>query len=167
MHLQYRLTFKDFLSAQALHAKRDVFPYIWYLTPRYIFPLGGACALLWALSSHRPFSSKVADILFALYFLLSPVFVHFLYKRQFRRTRTTEEESSIDLEDDMIRCQGTHSKGELLWAAVRSFSEDSKMLLLYLAPGKFLCIPKRACTESQLEELRGLLQVKINPALPG
>jgi hypothetical protein len=64
----------------------------------------------------------------------------------------------------MIRCKGEHSKSEIEWCAIQSFSEDESLFLLYLAPGRFLAIPKRVCTTEQIEELRLLFQRQIKPA---
>jgi YcxB-like protein len=160
MRLQYELTFGDFVAAQALHAKRSEWPYLRYVEARYLCPVAGLCLLLFCLTDHRPLATQAWEVGLAVYFLSIPLIVHMSYKRHFRRTKCTDEESSLDFGQEAIRCQGPHSKSELEWEAVRSFSEGDKMLLLYLAPGKFLCIPKRVCSSPQLEELRAMLKAK-------
>lgn len=163
MRLQYRLTFQDSLAAQALHAKRSEFPYIGYLVPRYLFPVIGICSLAWAVSKRGSASYETWLIIAGLYLLACPLLVRLSYKRHFGRTRTTDQQTTIEFDSGLIHCQGPHSKSEIEWSAIRSFSEDSKMLLLYLAPGKFLCIPKRACADGQVDELRSLFQERIKP----
>jgi hypothetical protein len=63
----------------------------------------------------------------------------------------------------MIRTLGAHSKSEIEWAAIQFFSENKKVFLLYLAPGKFIVIPKRVCSVEQVSELHSLLLTKTNP----
>jgi hypothetical protein len=115
------------------------------------------------VAAHRPAASEVSAILAALYLLSCPLILRFTYKNHFRRTRTTNEDSVIEFEETMIRCQGAHSSGEIEWAAIRSFSEDDKILILYLSPAKFLCVPKRACGKEEIEQLRAFLREKSIP----
>jgi hypothetical protein len=50
------------------------------------------------------------------------------------------------------------------WKAVKTFLENKKIFMLYLAPAKFIVIPKRVCTEAQIGELRMLLLRQVKPA---
>jgi len=68
---------------------------------------------------------------------------------------------AIEFDENIIRTQGPHSKSEINWKAIRSFSEDMKSFLLYLTPGKFIVIPKRVCANEQVEELRALFQRNV------
>ena len=164
MRLQYKLTFQDFLAAQALHSKRSALSRINFLGPIYLFPIIGLGFIAWAKLLHATGASMATLVGAGVYLLVCPFLVRSRYKRLFHRTRSTDEPSTIDFNDQMIRCQGPHSKGELEWAAVQSFSEDDRTLILYLAPGKFLCIPKRVCDAAQVESLRAMFQDKIETA---
>jgi hypothetical protein len=61
----------------------------------------------------------------------------------------------------MIRVQAARMRSEVQWQAVRSFSENEKVFLLYLAPAKFMAIPKRICSEQEISELRSLFKQEI------
>jgi hypothetical protein len=49
------------------------------------------------------------------------------------------------------------------WKGIHYFREDKNVFLLYLAPAKFLAIPKRVCTEEQITEFRSLLSRQVKP----
>jgi hypothetical protein len=49
------------------------------------------------------------------------------------------------------------------WKAIHYFREDKSVFLLYLAPAKFIAIPKRVCTEEKITELRSLLSRQVKP----
>jgi hypothetical protein len=57
-----------------------------------------------------------------------------------------------------------NSKSELNWKAIKSFRENKRIFILYLAPARFIAIPKRVFSEAQIEELRTLLLRKIPSA---
>jgi hypothetical protein len=44
---------------------------------------------------------------------------------------------------------------------VKRFSENGKVFLVYLAPSKFMVLPKRVFQPGQADELRALLQRKL------
>ena len=48
------------------------------------------------------------------------------------------------------------------WATIERTVEDKKSFLLYVAPGKFLVVPKRVYSSGQIEELQMLLQGKVD-----
>jgi hypothetical protein len=67
----------------------------------------------------------------------------------------------VKFNEDLIHVEGTNSSGDMKWAAVKRFSENGKVFLVYLAPSKFMVLPKRVFQPGQADELRALLQRKL------
>ena len=93
--------------------------------------------------------------------LCYPLFMRLRWKRCYVRTRSEEGECTVDFDDAMIRTAAANTRSEIQWQAVRSFSESQKVFLLYLAPAKFIVIPKRICAEKLADELRLLFKQEI------
>jgi hypothetical protein len=72
---------------------------------------------------------------------------------------------TVNFTTEAIFTTGAHSKSEIQWSAIQSSSEDEKCILLYLAPGRFLVIAKRACTPAQIEDLQALFSSCITPVV--
>jgi hypothetical protein len=164
MELQYKLTYQDWFAAQALHARRGAWPYITHLFGFYGYIALGPLIWAWGLGTAAMRGWANFDwgnlALGALFIGLS-LYIRFAYRRLFRRTMSQSRETTLNLDADLVRCQGEHSKSEMEWAAIKSSAEDKKSFLLYLVPGKFLVVPKRVCSGEQVDELRVLLQEKL------
>lgn len=166
MRLQYRLTDSDFLDAQSLHAKRGIVPVALRLVIYFLSPAAGLFLCFGAFAASKADHFAHFDwIGFALgaFWIALPLLYRWLLVFQFRRTRTGQGESVLTFEADQIHCADQYTKSEIEWKAIRRFSENKKVILLYLAAGKFLVIPKRVCSPGQVEELRQLFQAKISP----
>jgi hypothetical protein len=61
----------------------------------------------------------------------------------------------------MIHVKMENVSSDFNWKAVQFFREDPKLIMLYLAPAKFVALPKRACTPEQIAELQSLLARKF------
>jgi hypothetical protein len=163
MQLRYSLSFADYAAAQALHAKRGVLPYLLHLAGYYVFPVVGFCILaftFFATKTSNSIHSNWMTLLCGAYLLSCPLILRQTAKRRFRRTRSGAGDCTIDFDENLIRTQGPHSKSEIEWKAIQSYSEDKRVFLLYLAPGKFIVVPTRVCAEEQISELRTILLQK-------
>jgi hypothetical protein len=67
----------------------------------------------------------------------------------------------IDFDQNSIRANEANVKSEVEWAAIQSIKEDKNIMMLYLAPAKFVMIPKRARFEEQYSELQELFRQNI------
>jgi len=56
-----------------------------------------------------------------------------------------------------------NSASEIGWKAIHDVNQDSNLFMLYLAPAKFLAIPKRICSAAQIEELNQLFASQVLP----
>jgi hypothetical protein len=170
MQIQYRLTFKDYLAAQALHAKRNGRAFFVYALSRYIYPALGICFLIFLVLTPKPLHTLFTSPgnywgMFACAVLLScPFFVRWSLKRCYTRTRTGPGDCTLDLAPDLIHSRMEHAKSEIEWPAIKRFAEDKNVFLLYMAQAKFLVIPKRVCGPNQIEELRALFSAQIQSA---
>jgi hypothetical protein len=164
MLISYSLNFRDYKAAQTLHAKRSAMPYLSYCLARYIYPVLGLCILAFEFTPRHFVGSpqpKLFSTLCGFTLVCLPLYVHWLTRRSYERTRSNSSDCSIEFGQETIHTRGLHTRSEVEWAAIQSSSEDNKTFLLYLAPARFLVIPKRACTNEQAGELRKLLQDKV------
>src|SRR5664279_5460645 len=147
VHLEFTLGFNDYLDAQRLHARRSWWPRFNQFMGRFGFPIWGALILIFAYLIHGP-----GDRLFVLmmsacgvFLLLYPFYIRFKLKRCYTRTRMDTGDCTFEFEGTCIRSEGSGTKSEINWSAIQSLSENDKVFLLYLAPAKFIVIPKRVC----------------------
>jgi hypothetical protein len=145
MRINYSLSFGDYAAAQALHSKQSVIRHLSHLAGYYAFPVFGICFLDLAFFSAKPIGSGHTSwltVLAGAYLLSCPPILRVTAKNRFRRMISGAGDCAIEFDENIIRTQGPHSKSEINWKAIRSFSEDMKSFLLYLTPGKFIVIPK-------------------------
>lgn len=164
MQILFTPSFEDFLAAQRLHAKHSIWSRFGRVLRRYIFPAIGliflAFSILFVLRDEYIESASIMFFL-GLIFALPSILRLIRIRRRYRRTRSGSGECEIDLSEDRICTKRQYSKSEVDWKAIHSFSEDGKVFLLYLSPAKTIIIPKRVCSETQVNELRALLSQKV------
>ena len=167
MQIQYELTFQDFRAAQSLHAKRSAFPYFAHVACFLLYPFLGILGLLFTFTTAKwRHDHMFKDVLLlggSAILILLPVYMLWIWRRLYRRTRSGSGNCNLNFGPDLIRTQAEHSRSEVEWPAIKRFTEDEKLFLLYLAPARFLVIPKRVCSAEHIEELRALFQSKIAP----
>ena len=137
MQLQYRLTNKDYLEAQALHAKGGIFRLIWRLVINFIAPAFGVFhwIVVFTVANVDHFARfDWTGFAFGAFWIAFPFIYRWLLILEFRRPRTQSGDSALSFDSDLIRYEGEHTKGEMEWKAIRSFSEYKKLFLLYMAP---------------------------------
>jgi hypothetical protein len=167
VHLHFTFTFEDYFKGQLLYAKSGWWTRMNYFLARIGAPILGAVILagnFWLMRFAEPGPFMIINLSFGLFFTLYPLYFRFKLKRCYLRTRTGSGERTLDFNNEVIKTEEANAKSELNWAVVRSFSEDKDTFLLYLAPAKMVMIPKRICSESQLTELRDMLQRNISKA---
>lgn len=164
MLLKYSLTFRDYKAAQTLHAKRSEIPYLAYCVGRYVYPVLGLCILVFEFTPRHFVGSpqpKLFATLCGLLLACLPLYVHWVTKRTYRRTQSGTGDCTIEFDPEIIRTKGLHTRSEVEWTAVQSSAEDVTTFLLYLAPARFVVVPKRVCTSEQVIKLRTLFQEKV------
>ena len=166
MRIEYTSNYRDFADAQKLH-RRSKPTYEASLLVFGFFAVLGAVILIHGLLTYGftgLLDHHVTDFACGVFLVLLPVFywANFIYsiRRGFRLT-STGQVCAIDFESDGLRMIGEHSKGEILWSAFHSFVEGPRCFLLYLAPGRFLSVPKRLLDGAKLPDFRSLLSEKI------
>jgi hypothetical protein len=163
--LRFKLTFEDYLGAQQLHAKRGLWPRILSFVTNWLYLLLGFSFLGLAFlewRGHATGGSVVSSVFVGVILVGCRFHVRWKYRRCYQRTRAGSGNCSLFFgEDNFLAEKHDYSKGEYNWSAVKSWRENAKVVLLYLAPALFIAIPKRAISEPQLQELRSLLDRKI------
>lgn len=164
MFIEYSLTLRDYKAAQTLHAKRSEIPYLAHCVSRYLYPTLGICILIFVFTSHHTVASsqsKAIGTICALICVCLPLYIEWTARRSYKGTRSGTGNCTLEISQEIITTKSVHSKSEVEWSAIRSSAEDRTTFLLYLAPARFLVIPKRVCTDGQVNELRALLQNNV------
>lgn len=156
IHLEFTLTLDDYLDAARLHSEKS--------SDQVITPIWGVAIILIALLTliwsgpDMPFMILMG---LGLFFGAYPFYRRFRLKRLYTQTRIGAGDQVIDLDETNIRMRARGVKDEIEWNAVRTFVEGKNAFLLYLAPAKFISIPKRVCTVEQKAELRKLFAERL------
>jgi hypothetical protein len=163
--LKYSLSLDDYLAGQYFHAQSSVWLYLNYVTARFVFPVVGA--LIFAESLYRTITKGFQGFnpfqyLIGIFLISFPLYYRHRLKRCYIRTRTDGNECSATFHEDLIHAESTNSSSDLKWAAVQRYSENDKCFLVYLAPSRFMVLPKRVFQPGQADEFRALLQRKIS-----
>ena len=171
IHLEYSLTFADYFGAQRLHARRSWWLRLNWIAGQIVAPIWGVLFILFVLLTSGPGVSWVPIAIgcgCGLFLIAYPLYRRFKLKRCYMRTRIGSGKRAFEFGETQIRAQEEGSKSEIEWRLVQSFSENDKTFLLYLAPAKFIVIPKRVCADGQAESLRSLFRERIgkNDAAP-
>jgi len=157
MQIQFELSLADFLDAQRLHATRNFFRRVLRVVNFYAFPVFGACMLCLAISTRADRSPALVMLICSLVLMGYPAYYRFTMLRTYKRTRTAEGACSLIFEESGVRIGSTNFKSDINWSAFQTKRENNKVILLYIAPGKFVVIPKRACSDEDIREIRAML----------
>jgi hypothetical protein len=167
MQISYELSFDDYRAAQLLHIKRRLWLRFIRVLTHILFPICGVCFLLLSVTligGRASFNFMLIMIVCGSYLALLPLYLNWRLKSCYKRTRTAKDECKATISEDGISLDAGIMKSDVDWAAVQFFREDKKIFMLYIAQAKFIAIPKRVCTDSQIEELRSLFQRQIKPS---
>jgi YcxB-like protein len=160
IQIRFKLTFDDYLKAQQLHSKRSFGPHLWYVLSRTLVPVVGVlyvlfCAIVpWRTTS---IGWLIVVLVCGTYFTFYPLFMRLRLNRIYRRTRTDDGENSAEIGPEAIHIEARNTNSNLNWGAVQSYRENKNIFLLYLAPGKFIVLPKRVFSPEQITEMQSLL----------
>lgn len=164
MQIRFEFTLEDYLAAESLHATRSLGSRIETVLNYWIIPLIGALGLACALLLMRDRSSQDSAItlfVIAPLLLLYPVFLRIRLRRAYIRNQSGPEERTMTFEPGRLVIEGPNSRSEMNWKAIKSYRVGDKVMLIYLAPGRFIPIPKRACSDALIQEIHSLLMRKL------
>jgi hypothetical protein len=162
--LRFTLGVKEYLAAQYFHAESSVWLYANLFAARFVLPVIGVLLIVQSVSLWRHGNQSVLPFFLAplgVFFVLYPLYYRFNLRHCYTRSRTGNDECELLFDEDTIRVQGPNSSGEMKWAAFKKFSENDKLYLLYLAPAKFIIVPKHYFETGQVDEFRALLARKL------
>jgi hypothetical protein len=164
MQIQVELSFADFLAAQRLHATRSLWGRLLRVVNFYIFPAFGVCMLCLAISIWRNRSPALVMLACSLVLIGYPAYYRFKMFQCYKRTRSGDGACSLTFEESGIRMVSANSKSEMNWSAFRNVRQSDKVFLLYVAPGKFVIIPKRVSSAAEIGEISNTLANHVQPA---
>jgi hypothetical protein len=160
IHIEYTPAFNDYLCAQRLHAKRRVWTRINDFAARIGNPALGALILVLALLIAGPGVSWTGPYVFmiacGITLLAYPIYYRYRVKNCFKRTRIGDGGRTFDIDEHSLKLQEGHTRSECAWSAIQAIREDQNVLMLYIAPAKFILIPKRHCALQDINEVKRL-----------
>ena len=166
VHLQFSLSFDDYKNAQRLHSSRKPLSRFNYFANRVLWPVIGVfslgCAFL-LRGDKAAHESVVILVICGLMLCSYPIYRNSQLRRCYKRTRTDNGDCRLDISSSGIMTATDNSASEIGWKAIHDVNQDSNLFMLYLAPAKFLAIPKRICSAAQIEELNQLFASQVLP----
>jgi hypothetical protein len=166
MQIQFELSFEDYLAAHRLHATRSLWSRLTRFLNYYFAPVWGIICIgcgLFFLGEHIDIQPIAILLVLGTFMAFYPLYLRFRLKHCYRGTRSETGDCIITLDMERILLEGRNTKSEMSWAAIQFYRESEAVVMLYLAPAKFVAIPKRVCTETQVGELRTILRQKMQP----
>jgi hypothetical protein len=164
IRLEFTLTFDDYLNAVRLNATRNWWTRFCLVFQEFVALILGILIGLYAVirAVHGEMGIPFIVMIGAAIYLVAWLNPRTRLKQIYRQSSAANGEA-LEFNEIEIRLQGSNWQAEYRWAAVSSFSEGDRILLLDLAPCRSIVIPKRVCTSDQLERLRDLFATKIAP----
>ena len=164
IHLEFTLTFEEYFAAMRLHSRRSFWRRLNWICGGFIAPVVGVLVIavgLLIIGPGVPWIAVGIVLAYGLFLVAYPVYRRWRLRSCYSRTRIGTGHTAVDFGEMNIRTQAPGAKSEIDWAAVNSFAEDKNVFLVYVAPAKFIAIPKRACSEIQIDEIQHLFGEKI------
>lgn len=163
MHIDYQISENDFVVAANLAMRKRSWLALFTL---YLLPCIGAILVATAtvtLIAGTTLSSVLSLLLLGLFWICLPtVFYPFQFRRSYRKTPLLRERRSLDLDQDSLRFSSETSDSRTSWRTYTKFAENARTFILFQQGNQvFIPISKRELTESQITELRSLLEAHL------
>lgn len=98
--------------------------------------------------------------------LVTLVAVPRLARRQYREQRNLHEDHSAEITDQGYRVTSATGRSHIAWADYLRWTEDDRLVLLYVSSVFYQILPKRALTPDALHAMRKHLDAAGVPAIP-
>lgn len=126
IHLEFTLTFEEYLSAARLKSRQNAWARFSLLFQEFLAPILGITigifALLRAVNGER--GILLAIMLCTAIYLVAFTNPRTRFKQAYKQTGANAEQS-WEFDESRIRSQNSTSKSEFMWDAVRSFTETT------------------------------------------
>jgi YcxB-like protein len=155
MRLEYKLTERDLLEAQAKHGG------VWTKVLRIWGVLLIAAGVTSLVIRPRHYSNAVLPILMGVFFFFG---LRLLALRSFRRDQRLQQPFEAIISDSGIDASSPTGSSKSTWGAFIRYVESKHLFLLYQAPHVFSIFPKRAFVPEDEESFRRLLNDKLGAA---
>lgn len=167
IHLEFTVTFEDYLSAARLHARRNWWSWFNLTFQEYLAPILGVLIGIYAVlqAVHGVIGVPFIVMAGASLYLVAGLNPRSRLKASYKQTGGGSA-VYVEVNETQIRLQGADWKSEFKWAASYSFSEDDRVFLLDVTQWRSIVIPKRACTDSQAAALREMFSERDRSKTP-
>jgi YcxB-like protein len=163
MEISYQLTVEDYRQGFIACRKRTSFSR-WLRRFAYLC-LGVSVVFLIVLlgfGERKTFGFMAPLYLLVLLWIYILWFNPYLVSRKLMRgSPTAQAIHTVDFSEAGIHSRNSLSETTLEWGSLVDWKEARGVFALFLSPISFFPVPKRAMTETQLEEFRNLLAAKV------
>lgn len=177
IHLEYTLTFEEYLQTLRLHARQRWRWRLNWIVAETVLPIFGVLIVgyalwhllhdgRWILAQHSwiPWILLLIAGSAGTFLALYPLYMRRRIKRHYKLAASSFSDCTLEVDEAQIRAQRKNAKSEIEWGAINSYLENDKFFMLYLSPIQFFAIPKRVCTNDEINNLRSMFDAKIASA---
>lgn len=164
IRIEFIFDFNAYLQTQKLHLKNHRWQLILHRFQMVFFPLLGIFALISAMPMFRDgywALLGVLELTLGAFLVAYPLYVRWRWKRCFTRTRVGNGATVISLDNDKICVASEPARSEVAWAGVSRCVQDDAYWLLYIAPLKFIPIPKASVAPEQTTAIQALIDAHV------
>jgi hypothetical protein len=83
-------------------------------------------------------------------------------RRAIRLNPSAQGEIVFTFEDEGINAIVPTGRSQLEWRAYTKFKETDHLFLLFFSPSRYSYIPKRVMSQQDIQQLRGLLKLRVH-----
>lgn len=168
MNANYTVTLADYKSALLLHRRQKLSRRLNFVLWRVVVPIAAAFGAIAFIVFNLSKLTRYAPLLFGIECSLAwislylPLWNYYGTRKCVRQIFQDQEKERIillEVTDEFIRStiQGV-SEGKYFWNENMAIASDAKVALIYVAKKRFIPIPTRSLSESQLQELQIVIQ---------
>ena len=150
MEIDYQCTLSDFLEVAR---QQKSFLYYFYWVVVVLFLLTGFLSLSTGGSSQDVRMFVIAGAALAWPVIIRPISL----RRHFRTIPNFVLRQRLIAGEEGLLTTSDAGRNESKWSAYSKFQETPNLFILWMGPGMFEAIPKRALSPPQLDEFRSLV----------
>jgi len=159
MRIRIQCNFADYKEGLLTQAGRPWRAYVLLTAGTFLLLVGGWSATTVGFSNALPL--LVPGAFAFLVPVLLRVFRQSCIERDFRRHPGFAKEGLMIVNDESLRIEEEFERRETKWPAFTKFQETDNLFMLFEGARNVRMFPKRAFSQQELDEFRGLLSSKI------
>ncbi len=158
MHLEYRLTFNDFLEANQAHLKSHRFLYLVLWVVSSLMVVAGLVSILIGNIWDSCYSIILGICIFPSFNLLQ----RYCLARTWKSQPSIREPITFEVTEEGLTVSSPYFQSNVKWQIYTGFLETKNLFMVYQSKQLYNLFPKRAFySDEQINEFRELLRTMI------